>query len=143
MNWTVHCGPDQPKCKETSNLMWLSLIWFIIVLFLNNSTPQNQIFLFCFTKILDHAFLHDSQLWLWGFFTEYQNIFAIFAIIQSTCYRLIKGEKYLKKMYEIDCDDWYEGMFAHIQSFVIVLKVFRFSVFFIWIGSILNNFAPL
>ena len=34
-------------------------------------------------------------------------------------------------------------MFSHIQSFVIVLKVFGFSVFFILIGSILNNFAPL
>ena len=34
-------------------------------------------------------------------------------------------------------------MFSHIQSFVKVLKVFGFSVFFIWISSILNNFAPL
>ena len=29
----------------------------------------------------------------------------IFAIIQSTFYRVIKGQKYLKKMYEIDYDD--------------------------------------
>ena len=26
-------GQILPKCKETSNLMWLSLIWFILVLF--------------------------------------------------------------------------------------------------------------
>ena len=26
-------------------------------------------FLFCFTKILNQAFLHDSHIWLWGFFT--------------------------------------------------------------------------
>ena len=30
-------------------------------------------------------------------------------------------------------------MFSHIQSFVIVLKVFGFSIFFIWIGSILKR----
>ena len=54
----------------------------------------------------------------------------------------MKGQQYLKKMYEMNCDD-YEGMFSHIQSFVIVLKVFGFWVFFILIGSILNNFAPL
>ena len=34
-------------------------------------------------------------------------------------------------------------MFFHIQSFVIVLNVFEFLVSLIWIGSILNNFAPL
>ena len=34
-------------------------------------------------------------------------------------------------------------MFSHIQSFVIVLKVFGSSICFILIGSILNNFAPL
>ena len=34
-------------------------------------------------------------------------------------------------------------MFSHIHSFVIVLKVFGSSIFFILIGSILNNFAPL
>ena len=40
-------GQISPKCKETSNLMWLSLIWFIFVcllkLILYNSKPQNQI----------------------------------------------------------------------------------------------------
>ena len=39
-------GRIPPKCKETSNLMWLSLIWFIFVcllkLILYNSKPQNQ-----------------------------------------------------------------------------------------------------
>ena len=29
---TAHSRPDPPKCKETSKLMWLSLIWFILVL---------------------------------------------------------------------------------------------------------------
>ena len=31
--------------------------------------------------------------------------FSLFAITQSTFYRLIKGQQYLKKMYEINCND--------------------------------------
>ena len=42
----THSRPDPKKCKETSNLMWLSLIWFIFVCLLKpilyNSKPQNQ-----------------------------------------------------------------------------------------------------
>ena len=34
-----------------------------------------------------------------------QVLQVYFAIIQSTFYRLIKGQQYLKKMYEINCDD--------------------------------------
>ena len=34
--------------------------------------------------------------------TEYTEYIAI---IQSTFYRLIKGQQYLKKMFEINCDD--------------------------------------
>ena len=65
--------------------MWLSLTWFILgffcllILILYNSKPQNtfdsvvcyctKMFLFCFTKILNQAFLHDSVIWIWGFFT--------------------------------------------------------------------------
>ena len=33
------------------------------------------------------------------------EIYIFFAIIQSTFYRIIKGQQYLKKMYEINCDD--------------------------------------
>ena len=28
-----------------------------------------KMFLFCFTKILNQAFLHDSHIWFWGFLT--------------------------------------------------------------------------
>ena len=63
------------------------------------------------------------------------SFFSLFAIIQSTFYRLIKGQQYFKKkMYEINCDDYYEEMFSHIQSFVIVLKVSGSSICFILIG---------
>ena len=34
-----------------------------------------------------------------------RSLQVYFAIIQSTFYRLIKGQQYLKKMYEINCDD--------------------------------------
>ena len=33
------------------------------------------------------------------------TVYSLFAIIQSTFYRLIKGQQYLKNMYEINCDD--------------------------------------
>ena len=36
-------------------------------------------------------------------FTSFLQVY--FAIIKSTFYRLIKGQQYLKKMYEINCDD--------------------------------------
>ena len=52
-------------------------------------------------------------------------LFVYFAIIQSK-FRLIKRQQYLNNMYKINFDDYYEGMFSHIQSFVKVLKVFGF-----------------
>ena len=39
-------------------------------------------------------------------FYPLEYIWIPFAIIQSTFYRLIKGQQYLKKMYEINCDDY-------------------------------------
>ena len=33
------------------------------------------------------------------------QFYSLFAIIQSTFYRLIKGQQYLRNMYEINCDD--------------------------------------
>ena len=55
------------------------MVYFLFVcllkLILYNSKPQNPIcdwkkmFLFCFAKILNQAFLHDSNIWLWSFFT--------------------------------------------------------------------------
>ena len=74
-------GQIRPKCKETSNLMWLSLIWYILFhfcLFVETYFAQYQtsesdvwlkpkMFLFCFRKILNQAFLHDSHIWFWRF----------------------------------------------------------------------------
>ena len=45
----------------------------LLKLILYSSKPiikcVTEMFLFCFTKILNQAFLHDSHIWLWGFFT--------------------------------------------------------------------------
>ena len=70
-------GQIPKKCKETSNLIWLSLIWFIFVLFAfafacwilswHNSKPQNYVS-FCFTKTLNQAF-YMTLTFDWGFFT--------------------------------------------------------------------------
>ena len=85
LNWNrpIHRRPDPQNCKETANLMWLSLIsmvYFIFVcllkLILYNSKPQNQICdwnqkkmsVLLFTN-LRSSFLHDSHNWLWVFFT--------------------------------------------------------------------------
>ena len=63
-------GQIPQKCKETLNLMWLSLICFILVLFIcwnlfwtseSNVWLKPKMFLFCFPKILTQAFLHDSH----------------------------------------------------------------------------------
>ena len=69
------------NCKETSNLMWLPMIWFILFLFVCWSlfcTIAN-LRIECVTEIknvpallyknLKSSFLHDSHIWLWGFFT--------------------------------------------------------------------------
>ena len=74
-------GQIPKKCKETSNLMWLSLIWFILVLFVcwNLFCTIANLRIKCVTetknvsvlfyKNLKSSFLHDSHIWLWGFFT--------------------------------------------------------------------------
>ena len=76
MRWRT-VGQIPPKCKETLNLMWLSLIWFILVLFVcwNLFCTIANIRIKCVTEtkkislLLNQAFLHDSHIWLWGFFT--------------------------------------------------------------------------
>ena len=56
-------------------------------------------------------------------FSPYHSFLVYFAMIQSTFYRNIKGQQYLKEMYEINCYEE-DGMFSHIQFFIIVLKIF-------------------
>ena len=61
--------------------MWLSLIWFISFLFfcwnlfctianlrIKCATETKNVSVL-FYKILKSSFLHDSHIWLWGFFT--------------------------------------------------------------------------
>ena len=77
-------GQISKKCKETSNWMRLSLIWFILFhfvcllkLILYDSKAQNQMYdwkrkCFCFVlfyKNLKSSFLYDTHIWLWSFFT--------------------------------------------------------------------------
>ena len=78
---TPHSRPDPQKCKETSNFMWSSLIWFVLVLFVCQNlfgtivnlkikcVTEPKMFLFCLAKILNQAFLHSPHICLWGFFT--------------------------------------------------------------------------
>ena len=60
---------------------------FKLETYLYNSRPQNQMwlklkmFLFCLTKILNQAFLHDSHIWLWCFFTFF------FALAHSVAWK--------------------------------------------------------
>ena len=66
--WRRTVGQIHQKCKETSNLIVVDIVYFSFVLFyllkliLYNSKPQNQMCdwnqkcLFCFTKILNQAF---------------------------------------------------------------------------------------
>jgi hypothetical protein len=76
-----HSGPDPPKCKEISKMMWLSLIWFGLVLFVCwnifwtianlrikcvTETKNDSVL---FYKNLKSSFLHDAHIWLWDFFT--------------------------------------------------------------------------
>ena len=73
-------GQIPPKCKETSNLMWLSLIWFILVLFvcwnlfwtianlrIKCVTETKNVFVL-FYKNLKSSF-STWHIWHWGFFT--------------------------------------------------------------------------
>ena len=74
-------GQIKKECKETLNLMWLSLIWFILFLFVcwNLFCTITNLRIKCVTetknvsvlfyKNLKSSFLHDSHIWLWGFFT--------------------------------------------------------------------------
>ena len=54
-------GQIPKKCKETSNLIWLSLIRIKCVTKTKNVSVL-------FRKNLKPSFLHDSNIWLWGFF---------------------------------------------------------------------------
>ena len=63
-----------------------------------------------FSNLLKHSIFLNSRVLALSLlinfqqnFTELQNLFAI---IQSTCYRLIKGQQYLKNMYEINFGDF-------------------------------------
>ena len=74
-------GQIYQKCEETSNLMWLSLIWFILFLFVCSNlfctianfrikcVTETKHVSVLFYKNLKSSFLHDSHIWLWGFFT--------------------------------------------------------------------------
>ena len=56
--------PDPPKCKETSNLMWLSLIWFILVLFVcwNLFCTIANLRIKCVTEIKNVSVLFHKNL---------------------------------------------------------------------------------
>ena len=74
-------GQIRKKCKETSNLMWLSFICFILVLIVcwNLFCTLANLRIKCVTKTkkvsvllwknLKTSFLHDSYIWFWGFIT--------------------------------------------------------------------------
>ena len=68
-------GQKRQKCKETSNMMWLSLIWFISFMFvcwnlfciianlrIKCVTETNNVSVL-FYKNLKSSFLHDSHIW--------------------------------------------------------------------------------
>ena len=69
------------KCKETSNLMWLPLIWLVLFLFVcwNLFCTIANLRIKCVTetktdsvlfyKHLKSSFLDVAHIWLWGFFT--------------------------------------------------------------------------
>ena len=69
------------KCKETSNLMWLSIVWFISVLFVYWNlfctianlrikwVTETKNVSVLFYNNLKSSFLNDLHIWLWGFFT--------------------------------------------------------------------------
>ena len=71
-------GQDLQNVKKPQtwcDCHWHGLFYFCLFFetYLNNSKPQNRM---CdwnvsvlFTNILYQMFLHDSQIWLWGFFT--------------------------------------------------------------------------
>ena len=72
-------SPENVK-KPKLDVIVIDMVYFsficLLKLILYNSKPQNQMcdwkpkmFLFCFAKILNQAFLHYSHIWLWGFFT--------------------------------------------------------------------------
>ena len=76
----AHSRPDPPKCIETSNLMWLSLMSFFLVLFvcwnlfctianirIKHVTETKNVSVL-FYKNLKSSFLHESHIWLWSFF---------------------------------------------------------------------------
>ena len=85
-------GQISKKCKETSNLTWSSLIWFILVLFfcwnlfctLANlrikCVTETKMFVL-FYKNIKSSFLHDSHIWLWCFFTFF------FALAHSVAWK--------------------------------------------------------
>ena len=95
-------GQIPQKCKETSNLMWLSLIWFILVLFVCwnlfciianlriKCVTEPKKFSVLFYKNLKSSFLHDSHIWLWGFFT------LLVALVHGAAgiNQVLKGLKY-------------------------------------------------
>ena len=75
--WWRTVGQIPKKCKETSNLMWLSLIWFIVVLFVcwNLFCTLANLRIKCVTETKNVSLLFYKNLkpsfstWLTGFFT--------------------------------------------------------------------------
>ena len=112
-------GQIPQKCKESSNLMWLSLIWFILVLFVcwNLFCTIANLRIKCVTetknvsvlfyKNLKSSFLHDSHIWLWGFFTL---LVALAHGVAVQCILFTLGVSYKEHIFLKGANDRFSGL---------------------------------
>ena len=86
-----------------------------------------KMFPFCFTKILNQAFLHDSHIWIWGFFTF---------LVVDLAHSAFKFRKNNVQMH-ILCLSYFITTVPLILNSITgwLRKVFFAERFFGWIGS--------